>query len=282
MRRREFLISSCALCAAQAGGPGPSFGQESTEFVCATMDASEDDEFEIDLQGGTGDDLFTIDTGAPGGPFVIQPYGLAAKKNKWRKSDGRTPNTQLITLGVHYVNASKADKDLVEEGARAWLTGGIEKLFDFEFGVAKSEAQISIKFDQGVNDSLIGRSSQPAARSGFSMRIQDRKPWVVTHEFGHALCLKHEHQHPEAPIKWDEKAVIAELRKQGISEDAVRSNIFKRLSKDLICAASPGFDEESVMLYAIPARWTNQTFTSRTNSAPSASDIACVLGVYDA
>jgi hypothetical protein len=46
-------------------------------------------------------------------------------------------------------------------------------------------------------------------RLGGLNNVDDEKLWrrVVLHEFGHVLGLQHEHQNPNAGIKWKLKAV---------------------------------------------------------------------------
>jgi hypothetical protein len=147
--------------------------------------------------------------------------------------------------------------------------------------VRKETCQIGVLFTTGVNDSLNGRLSQAAARRTHSMRISDRADHIVTHEFGHALTLKHEHQHPDAPIVWNKSQVLADM--SGILTPAqVKSNIFDRLSRNLVCATSSGFDKPSIMQYGIPARWTTNGFSSRQSTRISQGDIACLAGVYGA
>ncbi len=280
--RRRVLGLGCACSAAAIAGISPwaAVAQDDWSF-CSTVDHT--------TPAGTpepsvGSVLSSVEiehtSGAPA-PFSITNHGLSMAGKRWRKSDGRTPGTGIITLGVHFLNGSATDHALVERGARAWLTNGIEKLIDFQFGVPQARAEISIAFDQGVNDSKIGRDSLNAARSGYSMRIHQRAEYIVTHEFGHALCLKHEHQHPASGIVWNKERVYADLAAQGITDRAViKRNIFDPLSADLICATSPNFDAASIMSYQIPASWTLNGFSSRIPDHLSDGDVACVLGIY--
>lgn len=75
---------------------------------------------------------------------------------------------------------------------------------------------------------------------------------VVLHEFGHALGCVHEHQHPESPIPWDEKAVYDYYTgpPNNWQRLKVRMNVLTKFGKGMTQFSE--FDSKSIMLYPIP------------------------------
>src|SRR4051812_17793299 len=70
----------------------------------------------------------------------------------------------------------------------------------------------------------------------------------VLHEFGHALSLDHEHQHPACDIQWDVNAVLAEYQRLGWDATKTRFNILDRITDNQIYLRKP-YDPVSVMHY---------------------------------
>jgi serralysin len=102
----------------------------------------------------------------------------------------------------------------------------------------------------------------------------------VTHEFGHALGLIHEHQNPDKPISWNREAVIADLSGPPNSWDqqTIENNIFKRYEKTEV--ATTPTDPDSIMMYPIPATWTVDGFSVGLNTNLSEFDRKFIAGAY--
>lgn len=74
---------------------------------------------------------------------------------------------------------------------------------------------------------------------------------VVIHEFGHALSLMHEHQHPDLDVKWNVKAVEKYYSgpPNNWNPSQIQTNIFD--TYDHARTFSSGFDSHSIMMYEI-------------------------------
>ncbi|KYG04421.1 hypothetical protein BE21_46920 [Sorangium cellulosum] len=95
---------------------------------------------------------------------------------------------------------------------------------------------------------------------------------MVLHEFGHALGLIHEHQQPENGIKWNKEKVYEDLSGPPNNWDkkTIDFNMFEADSEAE--AAHSTFDPHSIMMYAFPASWTEDGFSTGFNTALSSKD----------
>jgi len=95
---------------------------------------------------------------------------------------------------------------------------------------------------------------------------------VILHEFGHALCLMHELQHPMLNIPWKKKELFNFfLTTYNVDSNWVKEQIIKKYNSPtgIYCDLDP----QSIMIYAIPAGVTeNDAFVSDWPDTLSASD----------
>jgi hypothetical protein len=103
---------------------------------------------------------------------------------------------------------------------------------------------------------------------------------VVTHEFGHALGLLHEHNHPEALMQWNKANVYADLSGPPNFWDraTIDSNVFAKFEASTVITTD--FDNASVMIYPIPDRWTINGKSFMPSWKPSEGDIATIKVLY--
>lgn len=79
----------------------------------------------------------------------------------------------------------------------------------------------------------------------------DQIKGAILHEFGHALGLTHEHQHPNIPFKWNKPLIYALYALSGYAESAVDINFFDAINGPTV-TKSAAYDPESIMNYALP------------------------------
>ena len=162
--------------------------------------------------------------------------------------------------------------------------------FEFQPLADTSPADIRIILTgSGASNSFLGNQARSIPQSQHTMEFgwfTDNTPIAefrrtVFHEFGHALGMIHEHQNPQGNINWNVGAVYAYYREYNIRNNLVGTpaeftpekvdrNIFSRYELD--STNSTEFDGNSIMLYPIDAKLTNDGYSTQLNTELSPAD----------
>lgn len=229
---------------------------------------------------------------------VIDPNAAIARIDAlWTPDLTVTPGdteTALI-LRVQFIGGTHEKRQLVEEVAPTWSRYcPIKFVFDDK---PPSDIRISFKYGrqwdeklgvyQPASDdwSIIGTfahlkeyEGKPTMNLSFFPREEEANKATILHEFGHALGLAHEHQSPNVKIRWDETVVRAELKKKGWSKTDIETNVLDRLDESRHHATP--FDEDSIMLYYFPPRWTKDGKGTKRNNTLSKTDKEFIGKLY--
>jgi serralysin len=190
-------------------------------------------------------------------------------------------------IRVRFVEGDPALQARVRAVAERWTApdmANLKLLF-----VDQGDAEVRIAFQQGNGSwSYIGTecrdipADQPTMNYGWLTPASpdDEVQRVVLHEFGHALGLIHEHQNPRHGIDWNVPAVEADLSgpPNNWDEATIRHNVLDHYKAEEVTATD--VDPESIMMYPIPAAWTNDGFSAGLNSDLSPQDIALIRQEY--
>ncbi|WP_030127996.1 hypothetical protein [Pseudomonas sp. QTF5] len=101
---------------------------------------------------------------------------------------------------------------------------------------------------------------------------------AALHEFGHALGLEHEHQHPDATLQWNMLELYREFKRLGWSKELVDSNVLKKLEREEVRFST--YDQNSIMHYSFPGSVMLDGVAIASNSVISVKDIEFISSVY--
>lgn len=101
---------------------------------------------------------------------------------------------------------------------------------------------------------------------------------AALHEFGHALGVEHEHQHPDAPLDWNLSALYREFKEHGWTEEEIYRNVLKKF--DYSHTRQTPYDPKSIMHYAFPASVMWDKIEVPQNNQLSEQDIKFISSVY--
>jgi len=215
-------------------------------------------------------------------------YATAYKNRAWdRKVIGNV-------LQIYFLDVSDDEAEnrlFVRKTASEWLTevdarraeieakddtlAGYKLMLAFNFDQADpAKAHIRIKFSttDASQTVAIGKAVQdlvvsPAPTMYLNLSSNPASPWRcnhVLHEFGHALGLVHEHQHPGL-YKLDEDKVLEFYKAQ---KRVTVTNLHKFVTRDIVNRynyselAKPNgvtLDPESIMMYPLDPDWVVNT-----------------------
>jgi serralysin len=290
LTRRNFFAGACCLFHA---GPAlaASRGRDGPKFICTASD----DPPTPDDDPPTASSANPVETSPEPRTAVIEgrevrvvveKYRMVRatlhRPERWLPEHGSTPDTDVITLNVHFMGGTAADQKRVWLVASEWLRGGLEKRIRFVFGTSRSRSQIRVTFNpKETSTSEVGALALKVPPSDRTMNLGEVSRRAILHEFGHALGLRHEQHHPNAPIEWDREAILKDLQGRGFNaseaEAYAENNVFPRFDKRRACG---DFDPHSVMLYPVEKAWTRNGFSSKLNQTISRGDLSCLARTY--
>jgi serralysin len=211
-------------------------------------------------------------------PTVPLPMGVAAKNSLWEKGS---------ELTVRFLQGSTALHERTLNAALSWFLDGVELQLRPAKDGEKGDIRIAFDPDRG-SWSYVGTDargihpSQPTMNLGWATLDTPEQDFssVVIHEFGHALGLLHEHNHPGAKIQWDKAAVRADLSGDpNFWDDAtIESNVFAKFEASEVVVTE--FDKVSVMIYTVPPHWTTNGKSFMPSWKLSDGDAATIKKLY--
>ena len=215
-------------------------------------------------------------------PTDVETKGLADKQRRWKAGQ---------ELLVGFIGGSKPLQDRVFKAACHWVEpsgGGANLVFKQVSQASDAYIRISFVADDGSwsnigKDALIVPKYEATMNLGWVAEDTPEKDFrsVVLHEFGHALGLLHEHNHPELHLRWKKNVVYADLGSppNNWSRDDVDYNVFEQYAKDRVDMSSNP-DLHSIMIYTIPARWLDGQPGITPSSTLSMGDKTFIRDLY--
>ncbi|WP_347904406.1 M12 family metallopeptidase [Pseudomonas purpurea] len=223
----------------------------------------------LSMEAALSENANNTDTPSPGGR---RKRAIATHTKFW--SNHRT--LSIAFLG----NPSEELRTGTVNAIRQWQRS-ISLTLEFVEG---EKGDIRIAFSDPHNYSYVGTDALlvPADQQTMNISAEVNDPGfdtVVIHEFGHALGMEHEHQHPDANIPWDTPKVY-EYYKNNFqwSEEETDFNIFKTYPTTEIHKSA--YDTTSIMHYPIPTELTLGEWAVGTNTTISKLDRRLMRKIY--
>ncbi|KAI1437157.1 hypothetical protein GGR50DRAFT_692456 [Xylaria sp. CBS 124048] len=193
------------------------------------------------------------------------------------------------TLKIHLMGGTAAVREKVEHYAREWTKYANIKM---DFTADIDAAEIRVSFEKRGSWSVCGRDcfAMPARAPTMNLAcchdVVDKAPpeeyilaRTIYHEFGHALGLVHEHQHPDGGIKWNTRRVYAYYwTEMGWDRRTVDRNVLQRYTKTMTQFSR--FDKKSIMLYHFPKELTANGYFVDPNNVLSPMDKKFIAQMY--
>lgn len=283
--RREFLVGVSCLCLCSTiPSRVLSLNDSEGAYVCSTHIPPL--EGELKLQANAGDDEEIDLLRQEDEELDLSLQGAARSKLKWRVGDGQSAPQGVIRLGIGFVgDPPDAWKNEVIKRANNWLPAGsnIAKKIKFDFSIPLNDCDIRVR-QTGIeglapsNLSKLGRLARNSRLSDGQSTMYIYNIDSVEHEFGHALCLTHEHFNNRLPITIDKEAAVSYYKKyHGWTRQQVLDNLFQTAER---CVGDSGWNAKSVMGYYIPKEITVEKVAIYKNEGINRRDRNCLNAVY--
>lgn len=202
--------------------------------------------------------------------------GAVVTNKKW-------PNGSVITVSLNGGTTKVRSK--VMQYAQEW-----SKYANITFNfISSGTAQIRVTFTPNAGSySYIGKDALGIASNKETMNFgwfddttsDSEFSRTTIHEFGHALGMIHEHQHPLAAIPWDKPKVYAYYAgyPNYWTQAQVDNNLFAKYSTSQTQYST--YDTQSIMHYSISSTLTTNGFSVGNNTVLSPTDKQFIATVY--
>jgi len=189
------------------------------------------------------------------GPAVMadsrRVAAILSTRSKW--VNGTVLHYCFFGAGSRFA-VPRTQADAIRGAFAKWKAIGIGLEFREVNQLSEAEVRIGYSTADGSSASAVGRDvlrvplSEPTTVYGWDLTSTYGRGTAL-HEIGHVLGMEHEHQNPNAGIKWHEQAVYDALAKPPNNWDRATTyhNILEKLSLQQVQGST--WDPDSIMEY---------------------------------
>ncbi|NVZ49262.1 peptidase M12A astacin [Pseudomonas sp. B6002] len=204
--------------------------------------------------------------------LIRHARGIASTQYLW---------PQGSTLNISIFDMPEKAIEYIKKNINLWQPYTNLK-FNF-INTRDGDIRISGKDDGSGNWSAIGTEAKLKPLHEPTMHIDllqtaDMLNHTIRHEFGHALGLLHEHQHPDNEIQWDKEKLYEESGKLGHTRQDTDENFLN--PPDSKTTITSTYDSRSVMHYKVPAEVTSNGVAVAFNEDISEGDKQFIALLY--
>ncbi|WP_395607180.1 M12 family metallopeptidase [Pseudomonas sp. B22129] len=206
----------------------------------------------------------------------------AVSRPKRGIADTRYLWPQNHTLTIAFMDMPKKAQDLIKLTIESYAP-----LVNLKFKFVKGtvgDIRISGHKDISGDWSAVGTAALKAKKDKPTMHINlvNKAPSNVIkntlHEFGHALGLEHEHQHPQRSYSFNKDGVYKSFLQPGITKEDIDNNIIA--TPDPANSITSAYDQKSIMHYGLSASSTSNNVEIPNNFELSEGDKAFLKQLY--
>lgn len=234
-----------------------------------------------------GEETASTKAFGPTNLFWIKPDNEPTLTLKVKFLPWTNPQTKEVVI------ASESLRKSIQKAAEEWTNPGRANL-KFMFVPDNYKERTQIRIQVGVNGyhrSYVGTEARQFKEHQATMWLGVRGSYgdalkkVVIHEFGHALGLKHEQQHPNNTIPWNEDAVYAYYRKlmndnPGMDWSDWHTQYWVLRRENASNHEVGEYDKDSVMHYPVLASLTDGKFKTEWKARLSKGDALFIKARY--
>ncbi|AZF20089.1 M12 family metallopeptidase [Pseudomonas sp. R3-52-08] len=219
----------------------------------------------------------TISPTSPSAHCVTAP--LNRSKRGVAMPDKLWPQHSVLTISL--LNMTPEQKAFVKHNINAWAPH-TNLYFKFT-NSPNGDIRITTDADNGSGWSNVGTGAKKVPLSKPTMGIDftrspDSVAATIQHEFGHALGLKHEHQHPDRTLDLNRQNIHDEYASRGEPSSKAHNDILRPFSRRQVKTSN--YDDKSIMHYEVHASRLNSGKPIPRNFKLSEGDKSFVQTLY--
>lgn len=189
---------------------------------------------------------------------------------------------QYSTIKISMSGMTPEQEQFTKDNINKWAPH-VNLKFEFT-NEPNADVRIAGSSTEHSGGSRVGRNSknpptdEPSMRLGFAGGLGKKTAAQVLHEFGHALGLKHEHQHPNRTLDFNKENVYKHYESSGKPRSDGDSQVLNQFDPDKTYASE--YDQRSIMHYPLPGTFFLNNTPTPENDELSATDIQFISKLY--